>query len=116
MYCCKFSMLFLGDSFENYWNVIFVLVSESFCHCFGCCRDNTCDYLDRVPIDSLDNPDNFIGIALLLSGISKIMHDVNDKYDKKWKKGFGIGVGALSIALAAMVLTFLLSVLVLPGR
>jgi uncharacterized membrane protein HdeD (DUF308 family) len=46
------------------------------------------------------------GIALLLSGISKIIHGVNDKYNKKWKRGFGIGVGALSIALAIMVLIF----------
>jgi uncharacterized membrane protein HdeD (DUF308 family) len=46
------------------------------------------------------------GIALLLSGISKIIHGINDKHNKNWKRGFSIGVGALSIALAIMILIF----------
>ena len=46
------------------------------------------------------------GIALLLSGISKIIHGINDKHNKNWKRGFSMGVGALSIALAIMVLIF----------
>ncbi len=46
------------------------------------------------------------GIALLFSGISKIIHGINDKYSKNWKRGFSIGVGALSIVLAIMILIF----------
>lgn len=46
------------------------------------------------------------GVALLLSGASKIIHGINDKHGKNWKRGFSMGVGALSIALAIMILIF----------
>ncbi len=50
-----------------------------------------------------------LGIALLFSGISKVIHginDKNDKNDKNWRRGSSIAVGAFSIVLAAMILLF----------
>jgi uncharacterized membrane protein HdeD (DUF308 family) len=46
------------------------------------------------------------GVALLFSGISKIIHGISDKYSKNWKRGFIVGVGALSVVLAVMILIF----------
>ena len=46
------------------------------------------------------------GVALLFSGISKIIHGISDKYSKNWKRGFSVGVGALSVVLAVMILIF----------
>jgi uncharacterized membrane protein HdeD (DUF308 family) len=47
-----------------------------------------------------------LGIALLFSGISKVIHGINDKHDKNWRRGSSIAVGAFSIVLAAMILLF----------
>ncbi len=47
-----------------------------------------------------------LGIALLFSGISKVIHGINDKNDKNWRRGSSIAVGAFSIVLAAMILLF----------
>ena len=47
-----------------------------------------------------------LGIALLFSGISKIIHGVNDKYSKKWHRGFNVAAGVLSVVLAIAILIF----------
>jgi uncharacterized membrane protein HdeD (DUF308 family) len=47
-----------------------------------------------------------LGIALLFSGASKIIHGINDKYSKNWKRGSSIAVGAFSILLSLMILIF----------
>ena len=49
-----------------------------------------------------------LSIALLVDGISRIIHGIRDKASRGWSKNFGIGVGMLSIVFA-------LSVLVYPG-
>lgn len=47
-----------------------------------------------------------LGIALLIDGISRIVHGVKDKTGAKWSKGFSVGVGVLSIVLAIIVIVF----------
>jgi len=47
-----------------------------------------------------------LGIALLFSGISKIIHGINDKQNKIWKRGFSVAVGVFSVILAIMILVF----------
>ncbi|MBA3749706.1 MAG: DUF308 domain-containing protein [Nitrosopumilus sp.] len=47
-----------------------------------------------------------LGVALLFSGISKIIHGIDDKQSKSWKRGFGIAVGVFSVILAIMILVF----------
>jgi uncharacterized membrane protein HdeD (DUF308 family) len=49
---------------------------------------------------------SLLGIALLFSGISKIIHGINDKYGKKWHKGFNVAAGVLSVVLAIAILVF----------
>ena len=47
-----------------------------------------------------------LGIALLFSGASRIIHGINDKMNKNWKRAFSIAVGIFSIILASMILIF----------
>lgn len=49
---------------------------------------------------------SLLGVALLLSGISKLIHGINDKHSKNWKKGFSVAVGAFSIIVAIMIFIF----------
>jgi|SRR6476620_8210124 len=49
---------------------------------------------------------SLLGIALLLSGISKIIHGFNDKYNKSWKRGLSIAAGVFSMILAIMIFIF----------
>lgn len=56
-----------------------------------------------------------LGIALLFSGVSKIIHGINDKYSKNWKRELSIAVGAFSILLAFMILIFPISGIAFAG-
>ena len=56
-----------------------------------------------------------LGIALLVDGISRIIHGIRDKASRGWSKNFGIGVGVLSIVFALAVLVYPGIGLVLAG-
>jgi uncharacterized membrane protein HdeD (DUF308 family) len=56
-----------------------------------------------------------LGIALLIDGISRIIHSLKDAQVNKWSKYFGIGVGVLSIILAIAVIIYPGIGLVLAG-
>jgi uncharacterized membrane protein HdeD (DUF308 family) len=45
-----------------------------------------------------------MGIALLVDGISRLVHGFGDKENRGWSRGFRIGVGALEIALGILVM------------
>src|SRR5690606_26941310 len=45
-----------------------------------------------------------LGVALLVDGISRIVHGIRDKQGSKWSKSFSLGVGILSILLAIIVI------------
>lgn len=45
-----------------------------------------------------------LAIALLVDGISRIVHSIRDNHSRTWSKGFSIGVGILSIILAIVVI------------
>jgi uncharacterized membrane protein HdeD (DUF308 family) len=45
-----------------------------------------------------------MGIALLIDGISRLVHGFGDKEGRGWPRGFRIGVGALEIALGILVI------------
>ena len=47
-----------------------------------------------------------LGIALLVDGISRVIHGMKDKYSKGWSKNFGIGVGILSIIFGIIVVVY----------
>ena len=47
-----------------------------------------------------------LGIALLVDGVSRIIHGIRDKASRGWSKNFGIGVGVLSIVFALAVLVY----------
>ena len=47
-----------------------------------------------------------LGIALLVDGISRVIHGMKDKYSKSWSKNFGIGVGILSIIFGIIVVVY----------
>lgn len=49
---------------------------------------------------------SLLGVALLFTGVSKIIYGINDKHSKGWNRGFSIATGALSIILAIMILAF----------
>jgi uncharacterized membrane protein HdeD (DUF308 family) len=49
---------------------------------------------------------SLLGIALLFSGASRIIHGINDKRNRNWKRAFSIAVGVFSIILASMILIF----------
>jgi uncharacterized membrane protein HdeD (DUF308 family) len=42
--------------------------------------------------------------ALLVEGVSRIIHGILDKKSKGWLKGFGIGVGIFSIIFATIIM------------
>jgi uncharacterized membrane protein HdeD (DUF308 family) len=46
------------------------------------------------------------GVALLFSGVSKIIHGVNNRQRSKWNRGFSVAAGVFSIFLAIMILVF----------
>jgi uncharacterized membrane protein HdeD (DUF308 family) len=56
-----------------------------------------------------------LGIALLVDGISRIIHGIRDKASTGWSKNFGLGVGVLSIVFALAVLVYPGIGLVLAG-
>jgi len=45
-------------------------------------------------------------IALLVDGISRVIHGMKDKYSKGWSKNFGIGVGIMSIIFGIIVVVY----------
>jgi uncharacterized membrane protein HdeD (DUF308 family) len=45
-----------------------------------------------------------MGIALLIDGISRLVHGFGDKESRGWSRGFRIGVGALEITLGILVM------------
>jgi uncharacterized membrane protein HdeD (DUF308 family) len=45
-----------------------------------------------------------MGVALLIDGISRLIHGFGDKESRGWSRGFRIGVGALEIALGILVM------------
>lgn len=45
-----------------------------------------------------------MGIALLIDGISRLVHGFGDKESRGWSRGFRIGVGVLEIALGILVM------------
>jgi len=47
-----------------------------------------------------------LGVALLIDGVSRIIHSIKDHTSGRWSKYFGIGVGILSIILAAAVIAY----------
>jgi uncharacterized membrane protein HdeD (DUF308 family) len=47
-----------------------------------------------------------LGIALLIDGISRIVHGIKDPQSSRWSKYFGIGVGIVSIILAVVVIVY----------
>lgn len=47
-----------------------------------------------------------LGVALLFSGVSKIIHGVNYKQRNRWNRGFSVATGMFSIVLAIMILVF----------
>ena len=49
---------------------------------------------------------SLLGIALLFSGASRMIHRINDRINTNWKRTFSIAVGIFSIILASMILIF----------
>ena len=47
-----------------------------------------------------------LGIALLVEGISRIVHGLRGPRRSGWSRYFGIGVGALSIILAIVIIVY----------
>jgi uncharacterized membrane protein HdeD (DUF308 family) len=45
-----------------------------------------------------------MGMALLIDGISRLVHGFGDKESRGWSRGFRIGVGALEIALGILIM------------
>lgn len=45
-----------------------------------------------------------MGVALLIDGISRVVHGLGDKESRGWSRGFRIGVGALEIALGILIM------------
>jgi uncharacterized membrane protein HdeD (DUF308 family) len=45
-----------------------------------------------------------MGVALLIDGISRLVHGFGDKESRGWSRGFRIGVGALEVALGILVM------------
>jgi uncharacterized membrane protein HdeD (DUF308 family) len=46
-----------------------------------------------------------MGMALLIDGISRLVHGYGDKESRGWSRGFRIGVGALEIALGILIMS-----------
>ena len=49
---------------------------------------------------------SLLGIALLFSGASRIIHRINDRINTNWKRTFSIAVGIFSLILASMILIY----------
>ena len=49
---------------------------------------------------------SLLAIALLFSGISRIIHGIDEKHNKNWKWGFIMISGILSIGLSVLILIF----------
>lgn len=47
-----------------------------------------------------------LGVALLVDGVSRIVHSIRHKEGTGWSNKFGIGVGILSIILAIIVIIY----------
>ena len=47
-----------------------------------------------------------LGIALLVDGISRVIHGIKDRHSRSWTKQFGIGVGILSIIIGIAVMVY----------
>jgi uncharacterized membrane protein HdeD (DUF308 family) len=45
-----------------------------------------------------------MGIALLIDGISRLVHGFGDKESRGWSRGFRIGVGALEVILGILIM------------
>ena len=45
-----------------------------------------------------------MGVALLIDGISRLVHGFGDKESRGWSRGFRIGVGALLVILGILVM------------
>ena len=45
-----------------------------------------------------------IGVALLIDGISRLVHGFGDRESRGWSRGFRIGAGALEIAFGILIL------------
>ena len=58
------------------------------------------------PIDASIFVVLLLGVALLVDGVSRIVHGVRDKHAAKWSKSFMVGTGILSIILAVIVIAF----------
>ena len=46
----------------------------------------------------------FLGFALMFDGFARIIDGVTNRFDKKWVRGFHIGVGVLNVIIATLVL------------
>ena len=49
---------------------------------------------------------SLLGIALLFSGVSRIIDGINETHIRNWKWGFIVGSGILSIILSITILVF----------
>ncbi len=47
-----------------------------------------------------------IAVALLVDGISRVVHGIKDKQSKRWSKSFLVGAGILSIIFAIAILVY----------
>jgi uncharacterized membrane protein HdeD (DUF308 family) len=45
-----------------------------------------------------------MGIALLIDGISRLVHGFGDKESSRWSRGFRIGVGALEVTFGILIM------------
>ncbi len=46
----------------------------------------------------------FLGFALMFDGFARIIDGVTNRFDRKWVRGFHIGVGVLNVIIATLVL------------
>ena len=46
----------------------------------------------------------FLGFALIIDGIARIIHGFGDRTRRGWSRGFAIGVGVLEVVLASMII------------
>jgi uncharacterized membrane protein HdeD (DUF308 family) len=57
----------------------------------------------------------FLGFALMFDGFARIIDGVTNRFNKRWVRGFLIGVGALNVVIAALVLASPLFGVILAG-
>ncbi|MFL6379633.1 MAG: DUF308 domain-containing protein [Nitrososphaeraceae archaeon] len=57
----------------------------------------------------------FLGFALMFDGFARIIDGVTNRFNKGWVRGFLIGVGALNVVIAALVLASPLFGVILAG-